>query len=254
MNPTEERMDWRMEKKLPLERLDEVAIVKGGHHNRDNGLCVMELAAWVAGRPHTDRPECVSPVIGAFLRRWNDDLPDDAARTSLLKPLIPVILDTRTTDEDEQRRAMMAVDWLLCVFTPALLDTVLSAEAAALRALPEIRTTTYIRAAASLINRVHERAEHERAKRAEAVSYDAARAYDAAEAWNACWVAASAVRDAVVQVCGDTSDGGWAVWAVGRIGDAAWSARTVISWTVVSELQRLAVELVERMAAVGRDA
>jgi hypothetical protein len=37
----------------------------------------MELASMLAGEPFTDHPRAVCPVIGAFLRAYNDGLPDD---------------------------------------------------------------------------------------------------------------------------------------------------------------------------------
>ena len=35
-------------------------------------MCVMELASTLADEDFTDRPECVDPVIGSFLRALND--------------------------------------------------------------------------------------------------------------------------------------------------------------------------------------
>ncbi|HEY1596931.1 MAG TPA: hypothetical protein VGF74_16155, partial [Thermoleophilaceae bacterium] len=39
--------------------------------------CVMELASMLAVEPFSDHPGSVCPVIGAFLRAYNDGLPDD---------------------------------------------------------------------------------------------------------------------------------------------------------------------------------
>jgi hypothetical protein len=38
----------------------------GAHSNPEEGMCAMELVAYVAGEPFTDRPQCTSKVIGAF--------------------------------------------------------------------------------------------------------------------------------------------------------------------------------------------
>ena len=56
--------------------LDTITLDSGSHDRRTDGVCVMEAVAWWAGEDHSDHPECVSPVIGAFLRSWNDALPD----------------------------------------------------------------------------------------------------------------------------------------------------------------------------------
>ena len=37
-----------------------------------DGVCVVELASMIGGEKFTDRPNCVCPVIGSFLRSWND--------------------------------------------------------------------------------------------------------------------------------------------------------------------------------------
>lgn len=108
------------------DRLDQVMgwSLKGGAHKaNDKGeLCVMEAVAYVAGRPWSDSPPCVSPVIATFMRNWNDSLPSDSDRDSLLKPLIPVLIGTASSKKLEERRSFMALDWLIRVHTPKWLD------------------------------------------------------------------------------------------------------------------------------------
>ncbi len=113
----------------------------GSHKDRSNGLCVMELTAWLAGEKHSDNPECVSPVIAAFLRRWNDDL-DDATRQRL-KPYAQSVIGTRVSKKVEAARAWLVTDWMVKTYTPAWLDLAgLKPQADALRALPEITRRT----------------------------------------------------------------------------------------------------------------
>ena len=103
-------------------RLAEVATLSSGDHGGiDEGMCVMEAVAYVAGEPWSDAPACACPVITAFMVSWNDSLPSNEDRDRLLKPLIPSIVGTRSTPEVEQRRATMAADWLIRVHTPAWL-------------------------------------------------------------------------------------------------------------------------------------
>lgn len=49
-----------------------VRLEPGRHRSADDGVCVVELASVIGGERFTDRPRCVDPVIGAFLRSWND--------------------------------------------------------------------------------------------------------------------------------------------------------------------------------------
>ena len=45
-----------------LARLADVPLKKGAHSSPDAGMCALEAAAWIAGEPHSDHPECVCPV------------------------------------------------------------------------------------------------------------------------------------------------------------------------------------------------
>uniref|UniRef100_UPI001C2D4D4A hypothetical protein n=1 Tax=Sphingomonas bacterium TaxID=1895847 RepID=UPI001C2D4D4A len=110
----------------------------GGHKTFAAGVCAMEAAAYISRQPWSDAPECVCPVIGAFMRSWNDALPDDQ-RTSLLLPLIPLTIGTKGSDKLAERRSMMAVDWYIRVHTPAWLRlSGLTEQADGLAALPEL--------------------------------------------------------------------------------------------------------------------
>ncbi len=125
---------------IDADRLAAVSTLAAGAHNPDAGgaMCAMEAAAYIAGEPWSDHPQCVCPVIGAFMRSWNDNLPDDR-RTELLLPLIPATIGTRGSAELVNRRATMATDWLIRVHTPAWLRLAgLTAQADVLAALPEI--------------------------------------------------------------------------------------------------------------------
>src|SRR5262249_39472484 len=93
--------------------------LKHGSHSPNSTFCVMEAVAFVAGEKWSDAPECCCPVIGAFMRSWNDGLPTDADRDRLLKPFIPKLIGTRKDKATEEKRSLMAADWLVRVHTPA---------------------------------------------------------------------------------------------------------------------------------------
>lgn len=57
--------------------IENLNLDKGAHSTRDEGVCLMEAVAFVAGEPHTDHPVCASPVLGAFGRSLNDVLSDE---------------------------------------------------------------------------------------------------------------------------------------------------------------------------------
>ena len=103
------------------EELATITLKSGSHATREEGVCAMEAVAWLAGEPHSDAPECASPVIAAFLRSWNDNLPTDEDRQRLLRPLVPLVIGTRADNATELWRSYMALDWLVRVHTPAWL-------------------------------------------------------------------------------------------------------------------------------------
>src|SRR5690349_5848590 len=98
--------------------LDEIKLYKGAH-NPDSQMCALELAAYIAEEPWSDHPMCVSPVIAAFMRNWNDSLNDDERQ--MLKPYVLKSINTVGTKADEEKRAWMATDWLVRECAPAFL-------------------------------------------------------------------------------------------------------------------------------------
>src|SRR5258708_18944803 len=85
---------------MPI-NLETLTLAHGSHENRDAGLCLLEAVAWFAGRPHSDKPPCVSPVLGAYGRNLNDILPDIPRQE--LKQFIPQLPGTAGGGKDETR-------------------------------------------------------------------------------------------------------------------------------------------------------
>ena len=99
----------------------------------------MEMVAWLAGEEHSDGPRCACPVVAAVVRAFNDALPDDAARSRQLRPLIPRIVNTRRDGHEERRRGYLVTDYAVRVFAPIALERLGNAEAAqSLRRLPAV--------------------------------------------------------------------------------------------------------------------
>ena len=214
---------------IDLERFERLPPLKrGAHPANDSEMCVMEAVAYVTHKEWSDSPPCVCPVLGAFMRAWNDGLHDDEERTRLLKPLIPDLINTRGSKTLEGRRATMAADWLVRVHTPAWLRLAkLDKQADALASLPEITDFAQCSSLMPTLNaaRSDARAARDAARAAAwAASGDAARA--------AAWAAARAAARAA------SGDAAWA---------AAWDALSVIR----NELQQSVLALVHRMIAAG---
>jgi hypothetical protein len=82
-----------------------VKLARGKHTSPDDGVCVMELASMLAGEEFSDHPLSVCPVIGAFLRAYNDSV-DDRWRRDLW-PYAAKVVGTRSTIAVERERALI---------------------------------------------------------------------------------------------------------------------------------------------------
>ena len=86
-----------------------VTLASGSHSSPDEGVCVMELASLIGGEPFSDSPACVDPVIGSFLRAWNDRAAH-AARQGL-RPYAHRIVGSRCTRDVTAKRRDLCLEW-----------------------------------------------------------------------------------------------------------------------------------------------
>jgi hypothetical protein len=208
-----------------LELLPTLHLDRSSHQSFEDGHCIQEVSAWLAGEPHSDRPKCVSPVLCNYTASLNDQW-DNGQRQKLL-PYAATIIGTAGDGQDEAR-SYLALDWVIRSFTPAWLDLAgLAAEAKSLRNLRRVVDLAASEAAAPVLRDAQKKA---------AAAWDAARAAAraaaGAAAWEAAWAAArAAARDA----------------AGAATRDAAWdAARDALQPTVVI-LQESALGLLDRM-------
>jgi hypothetical protein len=213
----------------------------------DRDLCIMEAVAYIAGEPWSDSPACASPVVSAFLRSWTDAL-SDADRDRLLPAAVwvPRLVGSRGDPATEERRAYLALDWLIRVHAPAWLDLVtsLASHAEALRALPEVVGRATSTSARGVVDAAGYAARYAAGYAAGAAAGNAAgnAAWAAARAaaGNAAWAAA---RAAAWDAAGAAARA--AVW------DAAWDAAGDALRPTVETLQDSALDLLDRMLRCG---
>ena len=79
-----------------------VRLGPGRHAGPEHGACVMELVSMLAGEPFSDRPRTACPIIGAFLRPYNDGL--DAERRQDLYELASLVVGTAADRRTTRRR------------------------------------------------------------------------------------------------------------------------------------------------------
>jgi hypothetical protein len=243
--------------------LEGLRLGHGSHDRPEQGMCVMEAVAFVAGEPFSDHPECASPVIGAFLRSWNDSSDDEQRQE--LKQYIGRLVGSKGTKAQEDQRSWMALDWLVRVQTPAWLRLAgLDAQAGVLEGLGEV-TASSVPSMRGPIEAVRTDARAAR-DAARAAAGDAARAAAGDAAWAAARAAArdaarAAARDAARAAAWDAAraaagDAAWAA-AGAAAGAAAWAAAGAAAWArlapTVAEHPVGAHHLVDRMLAITEE-
>ena len=215
-----------------------IKLDSGGHRSFDEGVCALEAASYIVGEPWSDHPKCVCPVIAAFMRSWNDALSDDK-RNEYLLPLIPRIIGTKATKDTEERRSLMAADWLVRVHTPAWLRLAgLITQADALASLPEITSMAQVPSIREPI---------EAARRDANAAWFATRAAAGAAAW-------AAARAAAGAAAGDTAGEAARAAAWDAAGDTAGEATRAAAGAklkpTMDKLQSSAAALLHRMVDI----
>lgn len=129
-------------------------IFHGGHADRSQGTCVMEMVSYLAGMPHSDHPVCTSEYITGQMIYFNDQL-DDQQRQAL-RAIIPAIMGTAdhcgirwektekgtvanyqgVEDRHIPKRALTALEHTLRVQIPFLIERQNPELALRLRTLP----------------------------------------------------------------------------------------------------------------------
>ena len=233
--------------------IEKITLRQGNHSaperkTEEAEACAMEWVSVLAGERWSDHPQCTDLYIASFVRNWNDAIQDDARRTELLRPMLPLLVGTRGSDALMLRRVWMGIDWDIRVRAVAFLRLVpaLAECADAIAALPEIRCQSDLSDAHATLQEARMRADAARA-----AARDAARA----AARDAAWAAA---RDAARDAAWDAAwAAAWdAAWAAAR--DAAWAAAWDAAGSrlapVVAEMQVSAQDLIRRMCALTEDA
>lgn len=88
-----------------------IKLGKGKHTSPEEGACVMELASMLASEPFSDHPASVCPVIGSFMRAYNDSI-DEEHRQNLYGYAAKIV-GSRASAGIQRRRAERLLAWAL---------------------------------------------------------------------------------------------------------------------------------------------
>lgn len=86
-----------------------IRLSRGKHASPAEGACVMELASMLAGESFGDHPISVCPVIGAFLRTYNDSIED--GRRQDLYAYASKVVGSRASETVERERQAHLERW-----------------------------------------------------------------------------------------------------------------------------------------------
>jgi hypothetical protein len=93
---------------------------RGAHKSPDEGLCAMEMVAFIERLPHSDAPECTCPVIASFVRTINDNFNNEYRQKLLTR--LPYLVGTVSNEHAQQRAEFLA--WkAIHVFAPIALSS-----------------------------------------------------------------------------------------------------------------------------------
>ncbi len=136
-----------------LPDLAAVVIEPHAHPRRGTRLTVLELAAWLAGEPHSDNPVNVSPVLRAYVRELTAGF--DETRRQTLRDRAARLAGTGDFDDGtEHARCWVLADRLLRLHAPALLGAAgLTESADRLRRLDSIAADTQLVRGVDLLGR-----------------------------------------------------------------------------------------------------
>ena len=189
--------------------METLNLTYGAHRTPEEGMCLMEAVAYIAGEEHSDRPECACPVLSAYGRDLNDLMGEgaegDALRAQYLAPLAAKLVGTRSTSEVEQKRAYFFADRAVRLFAPLALESAGLGEAARLRSLAEV-------------------VDEKTARNADAAAWAAANAAADAAAWAAASAASAASWAATAADAADAASWAAASWAADAASRCAFSA------------------------------
>src|SRR5205085_11080105 len=86
-----------------------IRLSSGTHKSPEEGACVLELASMLGGEPFSDHPNSVCPVIGSFLRDYNDSVSDE--RRQDLYRYTAAVVGTRASMRAQRARAAHLARW-----------------------------------------------------------------------------------------------------------------------------------------------
>ena len=117
LNTLEHNMITQLEQTKIADLVNQMQLCTG-LGNEENACSIAAINLALTGRLTDDIPECMSEVIGSWIIRIQDRMPDNMRNGPEWKNLLP--LAAGTGREHEQQRLALIMDWLWCQVLPTL--------------------------------------------------------------------------------------------------------------------------------------
>ena len=104
----------------PALAFEKFKLSSGKHVNFEDGACIMEMVSYFADEPWSDRPACACETLTNYAIRLNDRFDDETRQK--LKPLIPLLINTRADGGTRVLRSLFMVHRMLTVTFPIFTD------------------------------------------------------------------------------------------------------------------------------------
>lgn len=104
----------------PAVNLEQFKLSAGKHAKFEDGACIMEMVSYMADEPWSDYPACACETLTNGAIRLNDRFDDETRQK--LKPLIPLLMNTRADWDTRVLRSRFMVHRMLTVTFPIFTD------------------------------------------------------------------------------------------------------------------------------------
>src|SRR3712207_1396854 len=92
---------------MPAVRHQTTVLARGRHRDAAHGVCAMELSSLLGDERFTDHPQRVCPAVAAFLRGYNDAVPQRLRQE--LFAIAAAVVGSRTRSAEVRRERQLAL-------------------------------------------------------------------------------------------------------------------------------------------------
>jgi hypothetical protein len=111
---------------LPPDAAERLSAYLATHHlpaglgTKEEACSIAAINLVLTGELTDETPDCMSMIIGAWIRRIQDPMPDTMRNSEQWKTLLPAAAGTGRNSDDERRRVDLIIEWLWTTVLPSV--------------------------------------------------------------------------------------------------------------------------------------